>query len=1366
MSTLDPAPENTSAIEQVRVVLMDLGNELKEKGGSAAEYLSERADQLFDTREKIEALRDFIATGDLEQLGISHEQVEQLKQFTSSRLSSLRTQVDSMLASAKEVYDEHDETIKAVGAGALIAAGAYAVYRFGKWLFGKTKEGAHKTAEAARSGFGWLSKLLLLGGIGFAGYIGTKKLQSYLEKRMKEKVETEIAKATKKVQELEGKMRTADDAAKKKLAEEMQRQQATIENLRKELQEQGQEKETPVKKKTESPAPITTETPVETPTETLAENVEKGNLVGVTFLLEKVLDNDTVPDVIATLKDRPMSEVFVHYDGTKAIDIPSSSFYEAPSGTLAKEAHYESTRALIELCGRNRIFAEKFFEKREGKSLTDVTLGEFLEKLGGSLSLVQDTVKSLKKSKGDLLAWKPDEEFQRQVAAGNIPSLQSLGTHLPAELKENLEKDLEGTSMQDILEYLKKDENGITPLTSVNHFLDTPVPKDPMGKAIREICTYVCSIPFAKGLAPFFHNVLPNGEWSEDEMRNAVAIVDLLKEMKVHDVLRLYAYNRMMKSDEKTEVEVISGLTMTQAEILRMIREKDETLGGLLKPDFYEAGGGFLAHALYDPASVQALLEQMDVPKEYREQAAKIFMEYGGTVAAAVGVSFTGGIREGASAWMAANRQYPVLVPALTGTGIAAAMFGPVRAVTSPVTLPLWYTRYNDPDTVAKSLKNTPQWFHRGEGAARAMWAHFIEPGAGYEPRIKAGKSLDNILHEIDTRFGDVGREIKDEIRSVLRRGSRPEDWNAFLSYLDSKSKAAAVNSELHAKWEDLKKTVTFFAHDPDLEQARHALSLRQQPLRERIGLGGVRNPNRIAKSFHGLLDDADLLDMMRRNEATPDSVEALIRAAAGSGDIDLDSNAIAMIHQSKKAKEIIAGAIATSDVQEVARALRAAKLARNIRLAGGAAGGALDLFGVAMAIADWQEHKGKIEMTKNVALQELYEGAQTFDVVEGATNATGVVIGGVACISTLTSGGTILTAIAAPAGTVMLPIGLAVAGAAATHRSLEEASETWLKTPKDWQRHDVADIAKRIMELGATASSVGQHVVQTVDGAERIQAANEGARSQLYRAYVQKTHLPVREENETDSQYRERSQLFTSDALRYIAATTGGNMGILDPEELENAVLFARLSALRRKEGESPKTKIASVDVTGKIKEISLQDFLNERSIDSLRRNLDHQRKEQQKGEYVQLAVHAVSLPETEKKTVINNFFFERLRHDINQCEARIRAKNFPGIGDGAEQQLARGYIRYILEEGRRQTTDALLRTSLDDPSAIQRMQRDIETALNSCRMILQQDPTILLAYAQKEQSKIDRTQGDRSLLYLVPGAAEEQHFQEQRAA
>lgn len=319
----------------------------------------------------------------------------------------------------------------------------------------------------------------------------------------------------------------------------------------------------------------------------------------------------------------------------------------------------------------------------------------------------------------------------------------------------------------------------------------------------------------------------------------------------------------------------------------------------------------------------------------------------------------------------------------------------------------------------------------------------------------------------------------------------------------------------------------------------------------------------------------------MGNKTVQPQDVRALLELAQEQKLITIDSRTLALISRSKGAQKIIAGAIKTTDVAEVTRALRAARISAGCMTAVNAVAVTGDVFAIYMAFADWQANGRRIAATSNPELKELYSHANIVYAAEGTAGAAGLVIQGVAIVGTLSEGGGVLAALGTAGSTIALPITVAAVGGGLYYRALEGVTEEWTKTERDWVQNPEGDLYKRLLEYApgehgyvqgaahaTNAEQIWHYLTSNSEeydrwqqrGFDLIEGANTTMRRRVTEALVLRQTVLSKQADENDAQYQERIKQFVSLEMRYLAVDTGGQFGPQMPFVYEAAHDYAEL--------------------------------------------------------------------------------------------------------------------------------------------------------------------------------------------------------------
>jgi len=536
----------------------------------------------------------------------------------------------------------------------------------------------------------------------------------------------------------------------------------------------------------------------------------------------------------------------------------------------------------------------------------------------------------------------------------------------------------------------------------------------------------------------------------------------------------------------------------------------------------------------------------------------------------------------------------------------------------------------------------------------------------------------------------------------------------------------------------------------------------------------------------------ADLLGELAKDGVSAARAEELLK---GAGRIDPDT--LIQIMSSGRGRKFLAGACKLSDAEgaaeEVARALKAAKLARNVRLGMNVAGAAGDVFGIAMAAYDWYANGQRIKETKNPALKDLYAGAYPLYLAEGGTSAAGLVLGGIAVVSAYKAGATLATALAAPGALVMLPLAAAVIGARYYYKAVEEAAEGWLKEAGDWEKEDNGEILKRITDLKVGSSTFGQrigaadwkdHVRPSLTMREvtfeRLQSANASQCAELYRAYFRKNTILPRQPREDERAYHDRFNRFICDELIYIDRMTGGTFAKVFNWQLEAASSYAELAARARRlqwreqDGEEiteTEWKVTATLDDGSKQDLDIREFGKDQSpAKTIQMTELYRRAVTEQQEFQQLALHANQLTKGfeaagEAREGIRSMLLTRFRHRINAYEAKIRAADYDNfslgffslhidLSDKHEKNSIRAYINRMIDAHVDRAVHAICRAATN-PDAIFSgdVPKEYGDAMHQIVSLLDTDPVQI--FRRKSLGEGHGKPNDRTLIDMVPGAA-----------
>lgn len=439
--------------------------------------------------------------------------------------------------------------------------------------------------------------------------------------------------------------------------------------------------------------------------------------------------------------------------------------------------------------------------------------------------------------------------------------------------------------------------------------------------------------------------------------------------------------------------------------------------------------------------------------------------------------------------------------------------------------------------------------------------------------------------------------------------------------------------------------------------------------------------------------------------------VRAFLEAASEQKLINLDAEVFALIKESPGAQKIIAGAVQTGDVSEIARAMNAASAARNFRVGLNVVGAVGDGFGAYMAYRDYMANGSRIETalakTKNPALVELYKNANYMYAAEGTQGAAGLAIGGIAIVKAAVGGETFLTALGTSGGLIMLPVAAATLSGGFVYRKAEGVTETWLRNAKDWEKSlSPGEILEKLKELGpgqrgywqgwaqgTVAEQIGrlQSAGETGDvdayrrweeeGGQRIEKANEGTRVELTKAYVVKTSLLAKKPRETDEQYKRRFDLYVMDQMEYLGRMTEGSFSYMLGDTYANARKYAEMLSQMRDEGKKPEALPWKNAAEPTDKQRAIQEYVpRERQQKILQFNLMQRMRTQ--------------LSPEQKRTVAKQDLILACQDGLLKLDGRIASTDFEGTGETEiiGEALARFTASELFRERLAEQADQLL--------------------------------------------------------------------------
>jgi len=475
----------------------------------------------------------------------------------------------------------------------------------------------------------------------------------------------------------------------------------------------------------------------------------------------------------------------------------------------------------------------------------------------------------------------------------------------------------------------------------------------------------------------------------------------------------------------------------------------------------------------------------------------------------------------------------------------------------------------------------------------------------------------------------------------------------------------------------------------------------------------GTTEVTRSAEVAEQLADEARWAKIISKypGKVSLGDVDAFLRLAQEERLIVLDTDTLALIGESNGAKKIIAGAIESTDIAEITRAMQAAKMARNLRIGLNGLGAAGDVFGLYMAYADFQANGERIEsarQTNNQALAELYANANYVYAAEGAQSTAGLVIGGVAIVRAYSGGQTVITSLGASGGLILLPVAVAAVGGGLMYRQAESVSADWTRNAKDWQKTltpgEMLEKLKAtgpgtrsywqgwgkgtITEMGLRKTFTSREAFEAWEarGEGTIEDANAQMRYELTKGYLASSTMLAPRPQETEEQYRQRFDQFVIDRLEYTTLVTEGMYGYM-PSGYQMSNAYAELMAKSRelqKTGGSE--KLTWTDSEGIEQSIDIKDFADlpwsakpgEMGRQFVLGKYFYQNKVNTIMQFNIMEKLPTGLNAEQKKRAIEQQIIQETTDDLMKLDGRIASADFAGLEITGGDQQSKALARY----------------------------------------------------------------------------------------
>lgn len=519
----------------------------------------------------------------------------------------------------------------------------------------------------------------------------------------------------------------------------------------------------------------------------------------------------------------------------------------------------------------------------------------------------------------------------------------------------------------------------------------------------------------------------------------------------------------------------------------------------------------------------------------------------------------------------------------------------------------------------------------------------------------------------------------------------------------------------------------------------------------------------RTAAKLDTLVQSKSFATLLEKSGRTADEARQILGHVEG-----LSPDILARIEMSPKAQKMLAGAlevkgIATAE-QEAAHVINLANRARAWRLGFNAFGAAADMFGIVMAGVDMWENKERIKNTQNPALKEIYANAYYVYAGQMGTSAIGLAYAGVFMVQAAQAGAGLVTALSAPAGAVMLPVGIAAFAAVETYKSLEKSAEYHTLTEKDMVR----DFTPGKIQQHIHASTSIQNVTWTqnlVLPRETALDANRGARWEGYRAYFAQlvpSYIPQagsqdisqnspadtqssgaseqqlrgvleKQKQAVDKENAERRSFFVNAAIAFVEDRTHGTFDpISDSKVLEEACLFAQMrfgDKYVRKEHAT----FTEADA-----------------------RLDGYCRERTKERYEYLVSQSKENPDAYAREV-GPMLLEQVRHDLALFDMRLLDADFSNFSTSAAWNLSKWYGDNDMRCAARGYITQELWNMIQPLTQNGVTPERLRNAVKAMRTLLNKDPDVIAREAiRSDRHKEYFEQGRNPQRMSIPGMAE----------
>ena len=761
----------------------------------------------------------------------------------------------------------------AAGATAVLGIAGYVGYNFIQWLRGK----ANQTKEVAKKGISWITKTLLIGGAlalgGTLTYIGALKVGDWMK-------QVALDEATKKLNEVAEKIKTASAEQLVKFQKEKEEWENKIVSIKKELGQKIEEKTEKPKEKTAKPEPKPEEVAEkeQKKKETVAaakEAAKKSAEIGIESFAGRYLarfedhpdiqwpEGETAKEhqteIISILdrfmgdKDLTMEKIFGCMKFGAIDQEVLSKIYSPPVGkeNASYQGYMGSADLIVRACFKHR----KGIEKTYGGSVDKLTMKQFMEKIGTqnkAIVTLQEQIKDkgLKDLK-DVDFKKVSEALGMDMAiAKDIIEMIKRHEFYTQLTNADVEGKLKNFSLNSALEMINA--LGINPEISVsevrrkmealNARKETLTNEERI--ALMLIEGVLTNLPKAEQLQPFFHNIFPNDAWVVPKDGEAIskenkATIEkyVNDKMSFHEAARLFLYKKMIEHENPT------GVALLQADILRFIRKEEPGLiVDRLKIRAYRAGDNMVERIL-DKTFMAELQMSFNISDQMEERIVKTLHDLAPE-------AFDTGLKTFLDSFGLPIE--PILAEAMEHKVPAGLVLAYLAR--KPIIGILDFRIARNNPTQLTNLINARSHINVRNQVATALKLR-ISPQIYHDAHVGLNTLVTNItkLKAVDPK---LAARLEEGLTDCIRSGATEKHFHELNDLIQAEMRVGSIHPNANSILGELSRDSTDFLTKSTSARAREAIRVTSHPFRGRIMSHGVPIVMEVIGAYAALKND------------------------------------------------------------------------------------------------------------------------------------------------------------------------------------------------------------------------------------------------------------------------------------------------------------------------------------------------------------------------------------------------------------------------------------------------------------------------------------------------------------------------------